>query len=62
MDEEEDDADQEADAADHDVGDPEEGVLAPQDAGGGDDHGLGPGELGHGVVVFNHKPILHVGW
>ena len=36
VDEKEDDADDEADAANHDVGDPKEGILAAQDAGGGD--------------------------
>jgi len=58
--EEEDDAHEEADAAHHNVGDPKEGVLAPQEAGRGDDDGLGPRELGHGVVVFYDEPILLV--
>ena len=61
MDEEEDNANDEADAAHHDVGDPKEGVLAPQDAGGGDDNRLCPGELSHWIVVADHQLILHVG-
>ena len=45
VDEEEDDAHEEADAADDNVGDAQEGVLAAEDARGGDDHALGSLEL-----------------
>ena len=37
MDDEKNDAQKEADAADRDVGDPQEGVLASQPTGGGQD-------------------------
>ena len=56
MDEEKDDAHEEADAADHDVGDAEEGVPAPQQAGGRDDHALLPVETHHLQQQTNQCP------
>ena len=47
VDDEEDDAHEHADGADGDVGDAEEGVLAPQDRGRREDHALRTAERGH---------------
>ena len=58
VDEEEDDADQEADAADHDVGDPKEGVLASEPTGGGQDDTLGSFELINLVVILDVQLVL----
>ena len=57
VDEQEDDAHEEADAADDNVGDAQEGVLPANDARGGDDHALGSLELRHLEVVANFQPV-----
>ena len=61
VDEKEDDADDEADAANHDVGDTKEGILAAQDAGGGNNDRLGAGKISHWVIVTNLQLILILG-
>ena len=57
MDEEEDDAHEETDAANDNVGDAQEGVLPAKDAHGRDDHALGSLELRHLKVVANLQPV-----
>ena len=57
VDEEEDDAHEETDAANDNVGDAQEGVLPAKDAHGRDNHALGSLELRHLKVVANLQPV-----
>jgi len=57
MDDEEDDAEDDADGADHEVSDPQEGVLTPQPGGGGQNHPLSPVKGHHWVRWKKHGQI-----
>ena len=60
MDEEKDDAHEEADGADGDVGDAEEGVPPAEQRRRGDDHALGAAELLHSKSLENLMSVSKI--